>query len=735
MMAGNCTSGATFGEGVPRGENPFSSLSGSDEPRNLSPNTDDKLSIQLLSEDGKLRCGYSSFRGKRASMEDFYDIKMSKIDGKIVCMFGIFDGHGGSRAAEYLKEHLFDNLMKHPQFLTDTKLAISETYKKTDMDFLNAEKDTYRDDGSTASTAVLVGDHLYVANVGDSRTVISKSGKAIALSEDHKPNRTDERKRIESAGGVVMWAGTWRVGGVLAMSRAFGNRMLKQYVVAEPEIQDEVINDEHELLVLASDGLWDVVPNEDAVSIAKKEEEPEAAARKLTETAFTRGSADNITCIVVSFHHDKIGQAEANDQQTESIDTSKTKSDNQQTDTLEKQVNDQRPDDVTGQTEQLPHPEQPVGGEQSDNSTGILTRGRVKYSGCRPFLESSPFFTLQTEHFYGKMMVNTSSTEGHCVLVDNVSEKKDSGYASGGFKSEDGKLSCGFSSFRGKRASMEDFYDVKMSKIDGKTICLFGIFDGHGGSRAAEYLKEHLFENLTKHPQFLTDTKLAISETYKKTDTDFLDIEKDQYRDDGSTASTAVLVGNHLYVANVGDSRTVTSKSGIAIPLSEDHKPNRTDERKRIENAGGIVMWAGTWRVGGVLAMSRAFGDRMLKQFVVAEPEIQDLVLNDEHELLVLASDGLWDVVPNEDAVNIARDEEEVEAAARKLTETAFTRGSADNITCIVVRFHHESNNKNNVKVDQAETKDQQIVKIDNKANDKAEDQHCEKVNPGASNS
>ncbi|KMT16064.1 hypothetical protein BVRB_3g052350 [Beta vulgaris subsp. vulgaris] len=75
--------------------------------------------------------------------------------------------------------------------------------------------------------------------------------------------------------------------------------------------------------------------------------------------------------------------------------------------------------------------------------------------------------------------------------------------------SEDGKLSCGYSSFRGKRASMEDFFDVKMSKMNGKTVCLFGIFDGHGGSRAAEYLKQRLFENLLKHPQFMGDTKVA----------------------------------------------------------------------------------------------------------------------------------------------------------------------------------------------------------------------------------
>jgi protein phosphatase 1L len=122
--------------------------------------------------------------------------------------FNILTGHGGSRAAEYLKEHLFENLMKHPEFMTNTKLAISmisciaysivrwlssiwpsdkwhhagETYKKTDSEFLDAERTSHRDDGSTASTAILMGDHLYVANVGDSRTVISKAGKGAFIT-------------------------------------------------------------------------------------------------------------------------------------------------------------------------------------------------------------------------------------------------------------------------------------------------------------------------------------------------------------------------------------------------------------------------------------------------------------------------------------------------------------------------------------------------------------------------
>ncbi|CAM0881729.1 unnamed protein product [Alopecurus aequalis] len=244
----------------------------------------------------------------------------------------------------------------------------------------------------------------------------------------------------------------------------------------------------------------------------------------------------------------------------------------------------------------------------------------------------------------GAREVGEATTAAAAMMESERDDEK--GQVWGSWKSEDGRLHCGYSSFRGRRASMEDFHDIKSSKIDAKTINIFGVFDGHGGSSAAEYLKGHLLENLLKHPAFITNTKLAISESYKKTDSDFLDTETNIHREDGSTASTAIFVGNHLYVANVGDSRAVISKAGKAIALFDDHKPNRSDERERIENAGGVVTFSGTWRVGGVLAMSRAFGDRLLKQFVVAEPEIQKhtIVL----EFLILASDGLWDVVSNE---------------------------------------------------------------------------------------
>ncbi|KAF7811374.1 3-ketoacyl-CoA synthase 19-like [Senna tora] len=231
------------------------------------------------SRNGKFSYGYSSFKGKRSSMEDFYETSISEVDGQMVAFFGVFDGHGGSRTAEYLKKNLFKNISSHPEFIKDTKTALVEAFKQTDVDYLKEEKGYHRDAGSTASTAMLLGDRILVANVGDSRVVASRAGSVVPLSIDHKPDRSDERQRIEQAGGFIIWAaqlhfidnnelltallilpGTWRVGGVLAVSRAFGDKLLKPYVVADPEIQEEEI-DGVDFIIIASDGLWNVISN------------------------------------------------------------------------------------------------------------------------------------------------------------------------------------------------------------------------------------------------------------------------------------------------------------------------------------------------------------------------------------------------------------------------------------------------------------------------------------------
>lgn len=260
--------------------------------------------------DGKVLYGYSLLRGKRSSMEDvhFGEFTHDKY-GNLLALFGVFDGHGGVHAAQFVKKHLFDNLLKsshypaNPQEDTEgLRKAIEESFTLTDAAYLEEQKTTNTDDGCTAVIACILGNKLWVAHVGDSRAVLSSRGEAKALSSDHKPSRPDERERIENAGGVVVWAGTWRVGGVLAVSRAFGDRLLKQYVVATPEVDVRTLKGDDEWLILATDGLWDVISNQEAVSLIKDFKDPERAAIHLTDTAYNRGSPDNIGCIVLRFN-------------------------------------------------------------------------------------------------------------------------------------------------------------------------------------------------------------------------------------------------------------------------------------------------------------------------------------------------------------------------------------------------------------------------------------------------
>ncbi|KAJ8729579.1 hypothetical protein PYW08_001160 [Mythimna loreyi] len=160
----------------------------------------------------------------------------------------------------------------------------------------------------------------------------------------------------------------------------------------------------------------------------------------------------------------------------------------------------------------------------------------------------------------------------------------------------------------------------------------------------------------------------------------------------GTTALLAVMEGNYLIVANVGDSRGVMCDSrGNAIPVSFDHKPQQVREQKRIEAAGGYIAFNGVWRVAGILATSRAMGDYPLKdkKFVIADPDILTFNLEDHKPMfLVLASDGLWDTFSNEEAVKFIKERlDEPDYGAKSLTLQAYYRGSVDNITVLVINF------------------------------------------------
>eukprot|EP01111_Echinosteliopsis_oligospora_P019742 TRINITY_DN9691_c0_g1_i1.p1 TRINITY_DN9691_c0_g1~~TRINITY_DN9691_c0_g1_i1.p1 ORF type:complete len:365 (-),score=78.62 TRINITY_DN9691_c0_g1_i1:33-1127(-) len=342
----------------------------------------------------------------------------------------------------------------------------------------------------------------------------------------------------------------------------------------------------------------------------------------------------------------------------------------------------------------------------------------------------------------------------------------------------------------GKRSYMEDRHIMRRTLESFPEIGLFGVFDGHGGSLAADTLKDTFAATLERYlrasefPEHYfgyssstqsscdhsevdepnddsdkcksrgddddlslygglnavegqedspvlpkaepTDSatikkdlqekievlKQALFNTYKIIDSTFL--EENQC-EDGSTALVALLWNPrspqgrshnpmpYLIVANAGDCRAVLGKMKGIIPLSVDHKPNRKDERERIEQAGGFITYdsyAKTWRVEGVLAMSRAIGDRGLKRCVIPDPEITVTQLDPSHMFFLLASDGLWDVYSNNQAVEQVRHEINRGGAARHggmpkklnqlcntMLKTAMKRGSLDNITVMIVKL------------------------------------------------
>merc|ERR1712060_836201 len=147
----------------------------------------------------------------------------------------------------------------------------------------------------------------------------------------------------------------------------------------------------------------------------------------------------------------------------------------------------------------------------------------------------------------------------------------------------------------------------------------------------------------------------------------------------------ALIQDAKLTVAHVGDSRGVLCRDGVAIAVTEDHKPEIEKERQRIENLGGFISHIGCWRAMGILAMSRAIGDLFLKPYVSAEPEVNEFPLTDADEFLVLASDGVFDVFDNDQVVRIVRTASTPQQAASLLTKSAFVAGSLDNLTAVVI--------------------------------------------------
>ncbi|CAI9759597.1 unnamed protein product [Fraxinus pennsylvanica] len=301
----------------------------------------------------------------------------------------------------------------------------------------------------------------------------------------------------------------------------------------------------------------------------------------------------------------------------------------------------------------------------------------------------------------------------------------------------------GFTSVCGRRPEMEDavatvprFLKIPLQMLidarvlDGETQRLshltthfFGVYDGHGGSQVANYCRERMHMALAEELETIMANPIdesskgncqeqwrrAFIKCFLKVDDEIggkASIEPVGPETVGSTAVVAIVCSSHIIVANCGDSRAVLCRGKEPMALSVDHKPNREDEYARIEAAGGkVIQWNGH-RVFGVLAMSRSIGDRYLKPWIIPDPEVVFIPRTREDECLILASDGLWDVMTNEEVCDMARKrilvwhknnsinlpvergegiDPAAQAAAEYLSNRALQKGSKDNISVVVV--------------------------------------------------
>lgn len=215
---------------------------------------------------------------------------------------------------------------------------------------------------------------------------------------------------------------------------------------------------------------------------------------------------------------------------------------------------------------------------------------------------------------------------------------------------------------QGWRVSMEDSHVHILSLPEDPDAAFFGVYDGHGGAAVAQHISKHLHEYVTKRDEYKNgNISLAMRKAFLELDKDMQNESVFKEKQAGSTAITLLIKDKILYCANAGDSRAVACIRGNAYALSEDHKPTLAIEKHRIEAAGG---WVEFGRVNRHLALSRAFGDFIFKQnsrksqeeqIVTVLPDLNEFTITEDWEFLILACDGIWDVMTNDEAVEFVR--------------------------------------------------------------------------------
>jgi len=236
-------------------------------------------------------------------------------------------------------------------------------------------------------------------------------------------------------------------------------------------------------------------------------------------------------------------------------------------------------------------------------------------------------------------------------------------------------------------------------------MSFFGVFDGHSGGTVSKYASKELHKILVNDSDFKSKNyEKALKSTFFKLDEQMQKDAELSNCEAGSTAVVSLITDKSLYIANCGDSRAIISSNGKAIPLSTDHKPTLPDEKTRIYNSGGFLQ---SGRVNGQLAVSRSLGDFIYKtntgmsneeQTVTANPDVLIREIAEDDEFIVLACDGVWDYMSNEQVIEFIREGISNRLGLSQIAENLLNecasekddgskKPSFDNMTMIIVGF------------------------------------------------
>ena len=232
------------------------------------------------------------------------------------------------------------------------------------------------------------------------------------------------------------------------------------------------------------------------------------------------------------------------------------------------------------------------------------------------------------------------------------------------------------------------------------SLSFFGVYDGHGGRGAVDYIEATLHKDVIRElKRIRTDSDEAITravhKAYLATDSSMVAAVHD---DSGSTVVTALIRvtpdgERKLYVGNAGDARAVLCQESItgygvlAKRLSYDHKACDKGEAERVRRSGGFVSMgrADVARVNGTLAIARALGDHSMKRQVIPDPYQTATTVRADSKFLIVACDGLWDVMEDDQAVRLVYGMDSAQHMAQRLVDEAMRRGTTDNVTVMVV--------------------------------------------------